>query len=67
MGDRVADRTETRSLRTLLTALFLVAHEKYAQLTGDTHLLTEQLANVLAAVAYIERHLHDAIMDVLGF
>ena len=25
MGDRVADRTETRSLRTLLTALFLVA------------------------------------------
>ncbi len=39
------------------TALFLIGHEIYQKLTGDSNLKSSQKRNIVEAVHYIERHL----------
>jgi|688.fasta_scaffold80601_1 glycogen debranching enzyme len=41
------------------TALFVLGHQKYIQLTGDKSLFEAQKGNILAAQMYIQNHIKD--------
>ena len=43
------------------TALFIIGHKKYFELTNDKTLLKEQKDNIQKAAAYIEKHLQNGL------